>query len=63
MSVEIRTSIQPYITRNIRASEGADAGHKVDAKLRCEGRQELSNEQRAPNCPARYSRNQTGRKI
>lgn len=37
MSVEIRTSIQPYITRNIRASEGADAGHKVDGNFGTRG--------------------------
>lgn len=37
MSVEIRTSIQPYITRNIRASEGTNEGHKVDANLVARG--------------------------
>lgn len=30
MSVEIRTSIQPYITQNIKAFEGTDAGQEVD---------------------------------
>lgn len=44
MSVEIRTSIQPYIIRNIEASEGTDAGQEVDTNLGCHGRQELSDD-------------------